>query len=151
MKQWGLVRTVAGVVLAAGLAACSSTASMGTAVSAFEQLGGMSSVNKLAGGLVNSSLKDPRLSGLTAGRTVDAATSTAKVSDQLCSILGGGCKAPLSNDQLSAAANKLSPDQAKALSDNFGSTLNSLTSNPAVRESVTKALGSKLGGLAGLL
>lgn len=151
MKQWGLVRTVAGVVLAAGLAACSSTASMGTAVSAFEQLGGMSSVNKLASGLVNSSLKDPRLSGLTAGRTVDAATSTAKVSDQLCSILGGGCKAPLSNDQLSAAANKLSPDQVKALSDNFGSTLNSLTSNPAVRESVTKALGSKLGGLAGLL
>lgn len=151
MKQWGLARTVAGVVLAAGLAACSSTASMGTAVSAFEQLGGMSSVNKLASGLVNSSLKDPRLSGLTAGRTVDAATSTAKVSDQLCSILGGGCKAPLSNDQLSAAANKLSPDQVKALSDNFGSTLNSLTSNPAVRESVTKALGSKLGGLAGLL
>jgi hypothetical protein len=151
MKQWGLVPTVAGALLAAGLAACSSTGSMGTAVSAFDQLGGMSSVNKLASGLVNSSLKDPRLSGLTAGRTVDAAASTTKVSDQLCAMLGGGCKAPLNNDQLSAAANKLSPDQAKALSDNFGSTLNSLTSNPAVRESVTKAIGSKLGGLVGLL
>jgi hypothetical protein len=124
---------------------------MNSAASAFDQLGGMSSVNKLASGMVNSSLKDPRLSGLTAGRSIDAAASSAKVSDQLCAILGGGCKAPLSNDQLSAAANKLSPDQAKALSDNFTSTLNSLSSNPAVRDTVTKAIGSKLGGLAGLL
>jgi hypothetical protein len=124
---------------------------MSSAASAFDQLGGMSSVNKLASGMVNSSLKDPRLSGLTAGRSIDAAASSAKVSDQLCAILGGGCKAPLSNDQLSAAANKLSPDQAKALSDNFTSTLNSLSSNPAVRDTVTKAIGSKLGGLAGLL
>jgi hypothetical protein len=124
---------------------------MSSAVSAFDQLGGMNSVNKLASGLINSSLKDPRLSGLTAGRNIDATASSAKVSDQLCAILGGGCKAPLSNDQLSAAANKLSPDQTKALSDNFASTLNGLSSNPAVRDTVTKAVGSKLGGLAGLL
>ena len=151
MNRWGFGRTVTAVLLALGLAACSSTTSMSSAVSAFDQLGGMSSVNKLASGLVNSSLKDPRLSGLTAGRNIDATASSAKVSDQLCAILGGGCKAPLSNDQLSAAANKLSPDQTKALSDNFASTLNSLSSNPAVRDTVTKAIGSKLGGLAGLL
>jgi hypothetical protein len=120
-------------------------------VSAFDQLGGMSSVNKLASGLVNSSLKDPRLSGLTAGRNIDATASSAKMSDQLCAILGGGCKPPLSNDQLAAAANKLSPAQTKALSDNFASTLDSLSLNPAVRDTVTKAVGSKLGGLAGLL
>lgn len=151
MNRWGFFRAVTAVVLASGLAACSSAPSMSSAASAFDQLGGMSSVNKLASGMVNSSLKDPRLSGLTAGRSIDAAASSAKVSDQLCAILGGGCKAPLSNDQLSAAANKLSPDQAKALSDNFTSTLNSLSSNPAVRDTVTKAIGSKLGGLAGLL
>jgi hypothetical protein len=151
MKRWGFGRTVTAVLLATGLAACSSTTSMSSAVSAFDQLGGMNSVNKLASGWVNSSLKDPRLSGLTAGRNIDATASSAKVSDQLCAILGGGCKAPLSNDQLSAAANKLSPDQTKALSDNFASTLNSLSSNPAVRDTVTKAIGSKLGGLAGLL
>ncbi len=151
MNRWGFFRAVTVVVLASGLAACSSAPSMSSAASAFDQLGGMSSVNKLASGMVNSSLKDPRLSGLTAGRSIDAAASSAKVSDQLCAILGGGCKAPLSNDQLSAAANKLSPDQAKALSDNFTSTLNSLSSNPAVRDTVTKAIGSKLGGLAGLL
>jgi hypothetical protein len=151
MNQWGPIRTVAGILFATTLVACSTTGSMSSAVSAFDQLGGMSSVNKLASGLVSSSLKDPRLSGLTAGKNIDATASTAKVSDQLCAILGGGCKAPLSNDQLSAAANKLSPDQTKALSDNFGSTLNSLTSNPAVRDTVTKAIGSRLGGLAGLL
>ena len=125
--------------------------SMGTAASVFDQLGGMSTVNTLASGFVNSSLKDPRLSGLTAGRTVDVAAASTKVSDQLCSILGGGCKAPLTDAQLSSAASKLSPDQTKALSENFSSTLNTLASNPAVREAVTKAVASKLGGLGGLL
>ncbi len=154
MKQWGLGRTAAIFVLATSVAACSSMGSMGSmssAVSAFDQLGGMSSVNKLASGFVNSSLKDPRLSGLTAGKNIDAAASSAKVSDQLCSMLGGGCKAPLSDEQLASAASKLSPDQKKAVSDNFSSTLDSLASNPAVRETVTKAIGSKLGGLGGFL
>lgn len=151
MKLFGLGRTTAVTLVAAFVSACSSMPSMSTAVSAFDQLGGMSSVNKLASGFVNSSLKDPRLSGLTAGRAVDSAAASTKVSDQLCAILGGGCKAPFSDAQLSSAASKLSPDQAKALNDNFTSTLNSLASNPAVRDAVTKSIGSKLGGLSGLL
>lgn len=151
MKLSGLGRTAAVALFAASVAACSSMPSMSTAASAFDQLGGMNSVNKLASGFVNSSLKDPRLSGLTAGRTVDTAAASTKVSDQLCAILGGGCKAPFTDTQLSSAASKLSPDQAKALNDNFTSTLNSLASNPAVRDAVTKTVGSRLGGLAGLL
>jgi hypothetical protein len=152
MKHWALGRTAAILLLVTSVAACSSMGSMGSsAVSTFDQLGGMSSVNKLASGFVNSSLKDPRLSGLTAGKTVDATAASAKVSDQLCAILGGGCKAPLTDAQLSSAASKLSPEQTKALSDNFSSTLNSLASNPAVRDAVTKAVGNKLGGLGGLL
>jgi truncated hemoglobin YjbI len=124
---------------------------MGTAMSVFEQLGGMNTVNQLANGFVNSSLKDPRLTALTAGRAVDVGAASTKVSDQLCSILGGGCKAPFTDAQLSSAASKLSPDQSKAISDNFTSTLNSLASNPAVRDAVTKAVAGKLGGLGGLL
>jgi truncated hemoglobin YjbI len=151
MKQWGLGRTAAVILFATSVAACSSMSSMSSAASAFDQLGGMSTVNKLASGFVNSSVKDPRLSGLTAGKTVDTAATSAKISDQLCSILGGGCKAPLTDAQLSAAASKLSPEQSRALSDNFTSTLNSLASNPAVRDAVTKAVGSKLGGLGGFL
>lgn len=42
----------------------------------------------------------------------------------------------------------LSPEQAKALSDNFGSTVNSLTSNSAVREFVIKAMDNAPVGLA---
>lgn len=152
MNQLRLGRTAAVILFATGIAACSSMgSSMSTAASAFDQLGGMSSVNKLANGFVTSSLKDPRLSSLTTGRTVDTAATSAKVSDQLCAILGGGCKAPLTDAQLASAADKLSPAQKSALSENFSSTLNSLASNPAVRETVTKALGSKLSGLAGLL
>lgn len=151
MKQRVPGRIAVVILFAVNVASCSSMGSMGSAVSAFDQLGGMSTVNRLASGFVNSSLKDPRLSGLTAGKTVDAAASSAKVSDQLCAILGGGCKAPLTDAQLSSAASKLSPKQSKALSDNFSSTLNSLASNPVVRDAVTKAIGSKLGGLGGLL
>jgi truncated hemoglobin YjbI len=151
MRMHTLGCTAAALVVAGLLGACSSAPSMGTAASAFDQLGGMSSVNKLASGFVNTTLKDPRLSALTAGRNVDTAAASAKVSDQLCSMLGGGCKAPLTDAQLSSAASKLSPDQANAISSNFSSTLNSLSSNPAVREAVTKAVGSKLGGLGSLL
>src|SRR5262245_23309031 len=151
MKPRGLGRTAAVALFSAFLAGCSSMGSLGSAASVFDQLGGMNTVNQLASGFVNSSLKDPRLSGLIAGKSVDAAASSVKVSDQLCSILGGGCKAPLTDSQLSAAASKLSPGQASALSDNFTSTLNSVASNPAVRDAVTKAVGSKLGGLGGLL
>jgi hypothetical protein len=151
MSEWKTACMAAGALITASLLGCSGMGSMGSATSAFDQLGGMSSVNKLASEMVNTSMKDPRLSGLTTGRTVDTAATTTKVSNQLCAILGGGCPAPMTDAQLSSAANKLSPDQSKALSDNFSSSLNSITSNPAVRESVTKALGSKLGGLGGLM
>lgn len=151
MKYWNVICKAALAAAAVSLVGCSSMGSMGSAASAFDQLGGMGNVTKLAGGFVNSSMKDPRLSGLLAGKSVDATASSAKVSDQLCSMLGGGCKAPLNDDQLKTAAGKLSPEQSKALSDNFSSTLNSLASNPAVRDAVTKSLGSKLGGLGGLL
>lgn len=152
MNEWRTSVKLIGGVVAASLVGCSnmgSMASMGS--SAFDMLGGMSSVNKLAGGLVDSAMKDPRLSALTAGKSGNAAASTANVSDQLCAMLGGGCKAPLTDSQLSSAASKLSPNQSKALSENFATALNSVTSNPAVRDSVTKTLGSKLGGLGGLL
>jgi truncated hemoglobin YjbI len=122
---------------------------MGSSAELFQQLGGMDSVSKLAGSMLNSSMQDPRLSGLLGG--VDKSAASSKVADQMCSALGGGCAAPYTNDQLSAAANKLSPAQKSAVSDNFTTALNSVTSNPAVREAVTKSLGSKMGGIVGAL
>ena len=148
-----MTRTI--LVTAAGISAlvlafsgCSGgMSSMGTATSLYEQLGGKEAISKLANNLVSSSIKDPRLSGLLGN--VNATTASSKVSDQMCSALGGGCQAPYSDQQLTSAANRLTPEQKSAVSDNFSSSLNSVTSNPAVREAVTKALGSKMGGIVG--
>jgi hypothetical protein len=61
----------------------------------FKQLGGMDKISQLAAEFVTSSLKDPRLAGLVGG--ADPILLTPKVADQICSMLGGGCKAPLTN------------------------------------------------------
>jgi hypothetical protein len=58
-------------------------------------------------------------------------------------------KAPFTDSQLSTAAHHLTPDQTSAVSEHFGSTLSSVTSNPAVRDAVTKAIGPKIGGILG--
>ena len=41
--------------------------------------------------------------------------------------------------------------QTKALGDNFGSVLGNVTTNPLVKEGVSKAIGPKLGGIVGAL
>jgi len=121
-------------------------------VNLFRQLGGMQKVAGLARDFVGSSLKDPLLSGLTAGKQIDPTTTSGKVSSQLCAMLGGGCQAPLSNAQVASAASKVSPQQASAISQHFRSSLQALVANPAVRAAVISALGSKIPGvLAGLL
>jgi hypothetical protein len=141
-------KVVAGVFVAAlGLSSCSGMGEAKSAVSLFEQLGGSQSVTKMASGLLSSSAKDPRLSGLLSH--VDTPAATQKVSDQMCSTLGGGCAAPFTDSQLSTAAHHLTPAQTSAVGENFDSTLKSITSNPEVRSAVTKTLGSKLGGILG--
>ena len=106
-------------------------------------------MSKLGSNLLSSAMKDPRLTSLLG--QVNPAVAAPKVNNQLCSALGGGCSAPFSDDQLTAAANKLTPAQKTAVSENFASSLASVASNPAVREAVTTALGPKLGGIVGAL
>ena len=115
----------------------------------FEAVGGMDTVSKLASSLLSSAAKDPRLAGLLG--KMNTSTATPKLTDQLCAMLGGGCKAPLTDQQISAGAKKLNPSQTKALSDNFSSALNAVSSNPLVKEGITKAIGPKLGGIVGAL
>jgi truncated hemoglobin YjbI len=122
---------------------------MKAAPSLYEQLGGTNAVSKMGSDLLASSMKDPRLSGLLG--KVNPSTANAKVADQLCAALGGGCKPAFTDEQVAAAADRLNPDQKKALSENFGSALNSATSNPGLRESITKSLGSKMSGIMGAL
>lgn len=115
----------------------------------FQMMGGMDTVSKLASGLLQSSASDPRLAGVMGKVNVGAVSP--KLADQMCSMLGGGCKAPLTDDQIAAGASKLDAPQTKALGDNFSSALGNVTSNPLVKEGVSKAIGPKLGGIVGAL
>lgn len=115
----------------------------------FQLLGGTDTVKKLAGDFLQSAAKDPRLSG-SLGKA-DTSAMAPKLSDQMCSMLGGDCKAPLTNQQIAAGSSKLDANQTKALGDNFSSSLSSVTSNPLVKEGVSKAIAPKLGGIVGAL
>ena len=141
-------KVAAGVsIVALGLCSCSGMSETKSAVNLFQQLGGSQSMTKMASGLLSSSAKDPRLSTLMSH--VDTSTATQKVSDQMCSALGGGCAAPFTNSQLETAAHHFTPLQTDAIADHFGSAVSSVTSDPTLRSAVTKTLGNKVGGILG--
>jgi hypothetical protein len=117
--------------------------------SLFQQLGGSEMVGKLASSFLQKAVKDPRLTGLLGKVKPDA--MSPKLSEQMCAMLGGGCKAPLSDQQIAAGEKNLDPTQKKALSENFSSALGSVTSNPLVKEEMGKLLGPKIGGIVGAL
>ena len=141
-----LIRTIC--VIAAAIMCLVACKSMGaSAKSAYDMLGGTKGVESLASNFLNSSLKDSSLSGLTSAKNFDSASATAKLSNQLCSSLGGGCKAPFTDQQISSAASNLTSDQSKAITNNFSSALSKVTSDPTVSELVTKAVGNKVPGI----
>src|SRR5215831_13062658 len=115
--------------------------------SLFQMMGGMDTVKKLSSSVLESAAKDPRLAGVLG--KADTGAMTPKLADQMCSMLGGGCKAPLTDQQVAAGSKKLDESQTKALGDHFGSALNGVTSNPLVKEGVSKAIAPKLGGIVG--
>lgn len=144
--------TCVAVMVGVGLCACSSMGSVGSlanGTSLFQKLGGARNVSSMASDLVNRSIKDPRLASLTSGRNIDPAASSGKVSSQLCSMLGGGCAAPMTDSQIASAASKITPDQSRAISDNFNSSLSRIASNSTVRNQVAKAVGNKIPGVIG--
>lgn len=147
MKPRVLVGSFASLILSVGLLVGESNGQM--LGNLFQMMGGMDAVKKLAGTFLQSSASDPRLAGVLG--KVDTNAATPKLADQMCSMLGGGCKAPLSDQQISAGASKLDASQTKALGDNFGSALNSVTGNPLVKQGVSKAVAPKLGGIVGAL
>ena len=147
MNMQVLRRSAALLLLSAGLVVCESNGqSLG---SLFQMMGGTDTVKKLAGNLLQSSASDPRLTGLLG--KVDTGAVTPKLADQMCSMLGGGCKAPLTDQQIAAGASKLDASQTKALGDNFSSSLTTVTDNPLVKQGVSKAIAPKLGGIVGAL
>jgi len=148
MNLLALRRSVALLfLLSAGLIVCESNGQM--LGSLFQMAGGMATVEKLASQLLQSSASDPRLAGLLG--KANTGSLTPKLADQMCSILGGGCKAPLTDQQIDAGASKLDASQTKALGDNFSSSLAAVTDNSLVKEGLSKAIAPKLGGIIGAL
>ncbi len=131
----------------AGTGGCSSMGS--SAMNMVDQLGGMGQVSKLASSTISSLASNPSTAGLV-GKLGNPAT-ISKMADQLCAMLGGGCKAPFTNEQIASAASKLSPEQKAAVSSSFDSALKSVASSPTVREAVNKTLGSRMSGVVGAL
>lgn len=147
MSKSFLSRSLALLILGAGLAVGVSNGQMLGGV--FEMMGGMETVKKLAGSFLQSSASDPRLAGVLGKANTGAIAP--KLSDQMCSMLGGSCKAPLTDQQIAAGAKKFDASQTEALGKNFSSALNGVTSNPLVKEGVSKAIAPKLGGIIGAL
>ena len=140
--RW-LVVAVLGVGLGAQLSAAQMMGSM------FQMIGGTDTLTKLASSVLKSSASDPRLAGLLG--KADVSAMSPKLADQMCSMVGGGCKAPLTDDQIKAGESKLDATQSKALTENFTSSLKGVTDNPLVMQGLSSAIAPKLGGIVGAL
>jgi hypothetical protein len=140
-------RIILALVLAAALSGCSNLGGMASTASLYEQIGGSNAVTKLAGNFLQSAASDGRLTSLLG--QADMSALTPAVANQFCSELGGGCKAPLSAQQIAEGAKQVNPTQAAALSDALSGALDKSGTNSAVQSAVTQSIGSKLGGIMG--
>lgn len=128
---------------------CSSMSSM-SSTNLINELGGMDKIQSLSSSFLQNVSSDSRVSNMLGGQ--DTSSLTGKLSNQICSMIGGNCQPALSNDQIDAASKKLSPETSSALGDNFTKALDSVTSSSTVKEAINTTVGSKIGGiLSGLL
>lgn len=104
-------------------------------------------MSQIAEGALKSAASDPRLKSLFGGKDVTAMTS--KFSDQLCSVLGGGCKAPLSAGQITAGARKLNETQTSAVGEVFSGAMSKSGVNSMTQGLVNQAIGPQLAGILG--
>jgi hemoglobin len=142
-----LSRALAALAVVASVGGC---ASMGSTMSLFDQLGGMDSVRSLSDAFVSNVASDNRTSNLVSGANMGSLKT--KMSDQLCALSGGGCKAPLTGSQIAEAGKKVDAGTSRALNDSLSKALDTVKTAPGVREGVTKLVGPQLGGIvAGLL
>jgi hypothetical protein len=137
------------VVLVTGLNGCAAVSGLNAAMSIYDMLGGSSVLSSLANTILTSSMSDPRLSSMLS--TINPSTATPQITNQLCSLLGGNCIAPFTQQQVAAGSARLTPEQQSAVSDNLGNALNAVTSNTMVRNAVVNSLGSQVSGILGAL
>ena len=134
------------LALAAGMSGCGTTKTTGLV----DQLGGSGQIKALSDAFVNNAASDPRTSKLLSGANLGSLKT--KVSDQFCALIGGGCKAPLTNAQITEAAKKVDAPTSNGLTDSFSKALDTIKATPRVKDGVTRLLAPQLGGIvAGLL
>jgi len=142
-----VTRALIALALVVGLGGCSS---MGSATSLFDQLGGMNGVRSLSDSFVGNVASDSRTKSMLSGANMDSLKT--KMSDQFCALMGGSCKAPLTESQITDAGKKVDAKTSSALSDSLSKALDTVKAVPGVKEGVTKLMGPQLGGIvAGLL
>lgn len=147
-----LSRFACTTALLLGLTACAGNTlgSLGTtSASLFQQLGGMNTVLQLTDVFLQSSGKNPQLSGLLAGSNNNQLSN--QVANQLCASLGGGCQAPLTQSQIRAGAQKLTGGQQQAISDQLDKSLQQTITSSLAREAASQLLGPQIGGIVGAL
>jgi hypothetical protein len=66
-------------------------------------------------------------------------------------MLGGGCTAPVSENEVAKGAEKLTPTQTDAVKENFGSSLGGMNLSPTLQSAVSKAITPELPGIIGAL
>jgi hypothetical protein len=118
------------------------------------QVGGMDSMASLARNFLSYSAEDPRLTSVMGDTLADSGGRDAmqlRLSDQLCSMLGGGCEPAVTDEQIAAGASRLTPEQSAAVNDNLGRSLSELNLSSTVKDAVTKAIAPKLPGVFGAL
>jgi hypothetical protein len=154
MNAGTFMRSFAVLALVAGMAACGATetatstgaaASTGSVTGLFDQLGGMSNVRSLSDTFVNNVASDTRTSNMLSNTNVGSLKT--KLSDQLCAMIGGGCKAPLTGNQIADAGKNVDAKTSSALTDNFTKALDTIKATPIVKESMTKLVGPQLSGI----
>jgi len=80
----------------------SMSSMMGSATNLVSQLGGKEKLDSLSSSFLGNVKSNPTTSNMVSGQ--DTSSLTSKLSDQLNSMLGGGAKAPLTNEQIDAAS-----------------------------------------------
>ena len=119
-------------------------------MSLFDQLGGMEGLRSLSDSFVNNVAADQRTSKLVSGANMGSLKT--KLTDQLCAMAGGGCKAPLTSSQIADAGKKVDASTRGALNESLSKALDSIKATPLAKQGVTSLLGPELGGIvAGLL
>jgi hemoglobin len=147
MCSFATIRSLALLFFAALFSAQSSAYDLSSLKSLYSMVGGDKAVAQISNDMLVTAASDSRLKPLL-GNT-DVKTLAPQVTEQVCAILGGDCKPPLSSQQVADGAKKLDATQTSALTEAFNGALSKSGANSATQGLVSKAVGPKIGGIIG--